>query len=304
MIPPLSSPFPSEISPHVEEIQAATMAWAAAHRLLDPHHTRQFLRARYGELAARVYPYATRERLQIGADLCTWLFAADDVIFETSCGVSDTARLIPDMWRVLEGGQAREPTPFTGALADLRERIDRHDQGSGALRRWADAMITYALSQVWEAANRELALVPSLDDYRCMRRDTGAMFTVFAIIPLATGLPLTERQWTDPDVRAATEAAVDVVVYDNDLFSYAKERLSPNAPNNLIAVLVAAGRTLRQAIDETVAMREAALARMGEACGRSRDGAPEVVAYLRGLGCWISGSVDYSASSSRYAVTT
>ena len=50
-----------------------------------------------------------------------------------------------------------------------------------------------------------------------MRRRTGAMLTVFALIDIAGGDRLTPEEWRHPDVRAITELANDLVVWDNDL---------------------------------------------------------------------------------------
>lgn len=300
-IPPLTSPFPVEISPHVHQVQADTMAWVARHGLLSEPQTELFHQARYGHLAAYVYPYAAPTQLQLVSDWCTWLFAADDVIYETTRGAAGTAHLMPDMWRVLSGQHSAGGSPFAIALGEIRQRVAELG-GPWALRRWREATIAYLFAQTWEAANRECDTIPTLADYLCMRRDTGAMFTVFALIDLAAERPLTDEQWNDVDVRAASVAAVDVVVYDNDLFSYAKERDTGNAPNNLVTVLMAAGRQPQDAVTEVVTMRNAAVARVKELSERTRGRGPAVEAYMRGLQYWISGSVEYSPTSSRYTL--
>lgn len=74
-----------------------------------------------------------------------------------------------------------------------------------------------------------------------MRRLTGAMATVFALIDIATEAPVAAETWSDPAVRTIRRHAVDIVCWDNDLISWRKEATAANSVNNLVAVLVATG---------------------------------------------------------------
>ncbi|MEV7908624.1 terpene synthase family protein, partial [Streptomyces anulatus] len=149
---------------------------------------------------------------------------------------------------------------------------------------------------------REDGVIPPLEDYLFMRRRTGAMLTVFALIDIAGGHRLTPDEWRHPAMRAITESANDVVVWDNDLISYAKESEGGNSRNNLVNVLARHEGYSRQGAMEAIGrMRNRAIADMIELRPALEAlGSEAVRAYVRGLEFWISGSVDYSLTSSRY----
>ncbi|MBG0830722.1 hypothetical protein HS041_23460 [Planomonospora sp. ID67723] len=306
-LPPLSCPFPSEVSPYAERVDKETIVWAAGAGLLDgTEMLSRYRQARYGWLGARTYPYAAYHTLRLVTDWCVWLFAFDDVFCETDRHAAEIARALPQFVAVLddlEAGQddGQVENVFARALLELKGRVSRYG-GADQVDRWRGVTKDYLFAQVWEAANRQDKVVPTFDDYILMRRRTGAMLTVFALIDVASGLRLTPQEWRHPDVRAITESANDVVVWDNDLISYPKERGAGNSVNNLVNVLARhRGCSFQEAMDEIGGMRNLAVGRMvGLGTSLAELGSEAVDAYVRGLEYWVSGSIDYSLSSPRY----
>lgn len=303
-LPPLGCPFPSAVNPHVDEVNRDTLAWLAASGMIaDDDQLERFRLARYGWLGARTYPYASRELCQLVTDWCVWLFAFDDAYCESDRRAAEIARALPQLYTVVDDNEGDEPVEnvFARALLDIKTRIRRHGTAD-QLDRWRAMTKDYLFAQVWEAANREDDVVPTIEDYIFMRRRTGAMLTVFALIDLAAQTPLTMDEWRHPVVREMTEHANDVVVWDNDLISYAKERSEANIRNNLVSVLVEhTGCTVQEAMDRIGVMRDEAVAAMAALTPDTEAlGSPAVDAYVTGLKYWISGSVDYSLTSSRY----
>lgn len=306
-IPPLPCPFPSEINPYVEEIERESFAWLCASEMLPDAATEErYRRARFGHLAARVYPRADSFMLRLVMDWCMWLFAFDDGFCESerlSRSPGSTMRALPGLLRVLDDLSPPEnpDTPYARTLLELKNRIAAHARPE-QLDRWCTATRDYVHAQVWEAANREADVVPTPEDYVFMRRRTGAMPPVIALIDVAGRFCLTPEQWLHPQVRELTQLCNDLVVWDNDIFSYAKERRHDKARHNLITVLAThRGLTERQALDEVVRMHERAIARMVRLDAEVRVwGPPEVLAYVRGLEHWVAGHITYSLGSSRY----
>ncbi|MEV0151669.1 MULTISPECIES: hypothetical protein [unclassified Nonomuraea] len=302
-LPSLTCPFPLQVSPHADAVQSGTQEWIRRFGVLTPQQLRHFDRAAYGQLAARVYPYARQPLLQLASDWCGWLFAIDDVIYEEDDASTAAVGMIPELRRVLAGLHAGT-TGFGRALADIRARIAAQ-VNADQLHRWTAATGEYLFAQTWEKANRSGHQVPALDAYVTMRRFTGAMYTVYALIDVVAEQPLTAELWADPQVRAICRHAGDVVVWDNDLISWPKERLSSNGLNNLVMVLTThASLSVPQAVERIVEMREEAVgqvAALGELLIARRQ--ENVIAFVRGLQSWISGSVAYSLRSSRYLAT-
>ncbi|MGC5011937.1 4-epi-cubebol synthase [Streptosporangium sp. DT93] len=303
-IPPLRCPFPSEISPYVERVNTETLDWLAETGLLEDTDTlERYRRAKYGWLGARTYPYAEHHTLRLATDWCVWLFAFDDAFCEENRGAGEISRALPGFLAVLDDLDEDDKVDdaFARALLEIKCRIARYGDPD-QLDRWRTVTKDYLFAQVWEAANREADVVPKPDDYIFMRRRTGAMLTVFALIDVASGRSLSPEEWRHPAVRAITENANDVVVWDNDLISYAKESEGANSRNNLVNVLAThRGHSRQHAMEAIGAMRDRAIAEMvGLRPALEALGSEAVLAYVRGLEFWISGSVDYSLTSTRY----
>lgn len=294
------------MNPYVEQVDKETLEWLVDSGMLDDiEMVERYRQAKYGWLCARTYPYADHDMLRLVTDWCVWLFAFDDAFCESERRAAEIARALPQFYAVLEDLEAGRHVDdvFARSLLEIRGRIAACGDEE-QLDRWCGVTKDYLFAQVWEAANREDAVVPSLEDYIFMRRRTGAMLTVFALIDIASGRRLTPGEWRHPGMRAITESANDVVVWDNDLISYAKESEGGNSRNNLVNVLARHRRYSRQrAMDVIGRMRNRAIGDM-VAVRPSLEalGSEAVLAYVRGLEFWISGSVDYSLTSSRYTI--
>ncbi|MEV1002670.1 hypothetical protein [Nonomuraea sp. NPDC050202] len=302
VLPRLSCPFPVAISPHLTTVQTGTQQWIATYEVLSASQMRHFTRALYGELAARVYPYARLPLLQLCSDWLAWLFAVDDVIYETD--ELRTVTSIPECLQVLSG-ESSGRSGFGRALADVRTRIAFVATPS-QVHRWVAATREYLLAQTWELATRTSDHVPSLEAYLTMRRLTGAMATVYALIDVAAEAPLDAELWSEPMVRSVRHHAINVVAWDNDLISWRKEKNAANGVNNLVAVMAATGGlSMPDVVDRIIAMREKAVTGVVE-LGQlliSRQEAP-LTAFVHGLQAWISGSLAYSMHSPRYMSDT
>ena len=292
------------MNPHVERVNTETLEWLVDSGILrDAETMERYRQAKYGWLGARTYPYAEHHTLRLATDWCVWLFAFDDAFCESDRRAAEMARALPQLIAALDDleGVDEAEDVFAKALLEIKGRIVEYGDGD-QLDRWRAVTKDYLFAQVWEAANREDEVVPPLDDYIFMRRRTGAMLTVFTLIDVASGRSLTPAEWRHPTVRAITESANDVVVWDNDLISYAKESGEGNSRNNLVSVLVRhRGYSRQQAMEVIGTMRNRAIDDMVTLRPSLEAlGSEAVLAYVRGLEFWISGSVDYSLTSSRY----
>jgi hypothetical protein len=83
VIPRFGFPWPSACHPDAAGAEQGALAFVARHGLApDAEHWERLVRTRYGWLAARCYPQADRELLQITADYFTWFFIADDLFVD------------------------------------------------------------------------------------------------------------------------------------------------------------------------------------------------------------------------------
>ena len=164
-LPALYCPFESRISPHVDALEAANIAWLADLSLIpDGRSAAIFARARFGRLAARAYPDASLEMLRIAAGWATWLFLRDDRCDEGGAASDPVAmRVLADhQIDVLAGRSSQRPAdPLSCALAELRERMLA--QGGGRwLSRFLANVQDYFDASIWEAENRSRGQIPDV----------------------------------------------------------------------------------------------------------------------------------------------
>ncbi|MEV7358017.1 hypothetical protein [Kitasatospora sp. NPDC091276] len=304
-------PFPSLLNRHAEQADRESFAWMAQHRLLDglPERAERLRRQRSGALAARTNPEAGAEMLRLLADWYVWLFAFDDGYGEDperGGPPGPLARTTALLARVLDAdlplteltGTARA---YAVALREIRDRIRVH-ASPPQLVRWERTVCDYLSAQVWEATNREASAVPGLAEYVAMRRHAGATYTCLALIDIVGGYELPPAQADGPTLRRLADITANLVSWDNDLYSHAKERAGGQGRHNLVEVLARHHRCSPSAArDRALAMRDREMNHFIEACEAvSADAAAPTAVYARSLGLWLRGHIDWSRGSSRF----
>lgn len=305
-IPSLPCPFPSEINAHAAEVDAESHAWLAASTMLTGAGTiEQFRRSKIGLLAARTNPTVPRDSLRLINDWYNWLFAFDDAFCEGELmahRASMLARALPPLLEILDDRRKPDASdPFGTALHELIQRISG-TASPAQVDRWRITVREYLFAQIWEAANREVDLIPTPEDYVLMRRITGATYTCFALIDVGGGYRLESEEWHHPDVRALSDLACDLIGWDNDLISYAKERGRDKARHNLVTVLAThRSLALQEALEEVANMHQAAItAFVARRAALHQWASPPVRRYVRGLEHWVRGHIEFSFGSARY----
>ncbi|MEO3868965.1 hypothetical protein ABGB18_09065 [Nonomuraea sp. B12E4] len=291
---------------HASEIDAESHAWLVASNMLNSAEMiEHFRRSKIGLLAARTNPTVPRESLRLLTDWYNWCFAFDDAFCEGESmrhRPSALARALSPLLEILDG--RREPDaddPFGLALNELVHRISEAAIPA-QVDRWRITVKESLLSQIWEAANREIDLIPTPEDYILMRRITGATFTCFALIDVGGGYRLETDEWHHPDVRALSDLACDLIGWDNDLLSYAKEHGDDKARHNLVTVLAThKTHALQDALIEVSCMHnEAISAFQARRALLDQWASLPVRTYVRGLEHWVSGHIEFSLGSARY----
>lgn len=302
-------PFPSMVNPHSDQADRESFSWMVEHGLLSDADTAACLRRqRSGELAARTNPEVDAEMLRLLADWYVWLFAFDDGYCEDRTQIStpgSMALTVSLLARALDAGLSvpGPAGPFATSLREVRDRIASIASGS-QLVRWESTVRDYLSAQMWEASNREAGRFPSLDEYVAMRRHAGATYTCLALIDVTTRMEIPPREADGTAVKALMDITANLVSWDNDLYSHAKEKAGDHGRHNLVEVLAHHHRcSVERATVLAVKMRDQEMESFVDTCAEIElTASAHTKNFMRNLGLWLRGHVEWSCTSSRFEV--
>lgn len=305
----ISSPFPYQVNKHVEQARAQLTSWACDIGLVRKESARErFEKADFGWFAAMVYPTASAPHLEIMAGWFAWLFLVDDQLDDGGFGRDpERVRRSVDLMRTtLENPETVGPdTPAViSSLTELWART-AVDATAAWRRRFVGHLVEcLETAAVWEVGNRVQGIVPDEDTYVAKRRHTGAIYVCMDLIDIVERIDIPAQVYDSPRFTTALDAACNVVVWTNDVYSLEKER-SVGEVHNLVHVV---GH--HQGLDQAAALARVCAAIESET---QRYLASELellrfypqhsgvlVPYLAGMRTWMRGNLDWSARTRRY----
>ncbi len=312
----IPSHWPSQHSLFAAAIQQASRARLLGVKLLpdEPESLRRFDTSNFGLLAAYTYPQATRERLEVCNDWHAWLFFFDDIadeVSEVGQRPAHLEQLMVACVEVLRGAPLRAgATALEHYTLDIRERLRRFASDAW-LARFADDVDLYLFRGTLPAAHHWASgTVPDFDAYYTQRALDSAVFTALDLIEITVeGRELPEQVLVHDDLQRMRELCTRVVALSNDLFSYEKEVLWHQNPNNLVHMLqVHLSMSLEDAVAEAIQVINKDVERFLVCEERLRESGwledSRVTYYVDGMKSWMRGNVTWSLVSGRYCSCT
>ncbi|MGK5543173.1 terpene synthase family protein [Streptomyces sp. URMC 127] len=251
-IPPRYCPLPSAEHPDAGRLNARATAWMNGYGLcLDGVQRVRMTGNDCGGFYGRIMPLAPADRLQVAVDWCALMFAFDDLHCDegpAGTRAGDFTGFATRLMRVLEAPGTTPPgsmDPFLAAAGDLAARC-RTAGTPVQVRRMVEGHRAWFLGVLWEIGCRLRDRTPSLDDYAHMRQHTAAGTATTSWMEIIDGREIPAEALDAPAVRALDELAFTIAAFDDDLFSYGKERwLAARDPQpsqcrlNLVDILAA-----------------------------------------------------------------
>ncbi|KAI0792424.1 isoprenoid synthase domain-containing protein [Abortiporus biennis] len=256
-----------------------------------------------GLLTSMCYPKAAYPQLRVCCDFMNWLFHLDNI----SDDMNDrgTVRTGVDIMNTLYHPHSYLPQSRVGKMTrDFWKRLIV-TANPGTQQRFMETMDFFFQAITQQAQDRENGVIPDLDSYISLRRDTSGCKPCWALIEYAYNLNLPDEVMEHPVILALGEAANDLVTWSNDIFSYNVEQSKGDTHNMIVVVMKQEGLDLQSAVDF-----------VGNLCKQSIDRFVEdrtynlpswdpetdrqVQIYVDGLADWIVGSLHWSFESERY----
>ncbi|MDC0768705.1 terpene synthase family protein [Streptomyces sp. HD] len=303
-IPAYYCPIAPLIHPQAAEIDACSVEFLARFNLCKEQKQRDRLEAGMGGVAGLIIPRGDQAAVQVASDLAVWVFAFDDICDESPLGSrpGELIEVMARLQRVIETPESpARNDPFAEALRDIRLRL-----GAVAtpvqVGRWVEAMRGYFFVETYRAGNIARQLTPNLSDYAFISLHAGGTRAVVMLPHIAEGIDLPSAVWEDRRIRALTEMATSLGVWDTDIFSYAKESHRSSDGHNLIDVVRNTyGYPSDRALRAAVGMRDRVMCRFLRLREEvMAEGDPSTGRYLQSLGHYIRGLLDWCLNTDRY----
>ncbi|KAF8644897.1 hypothetical protein AX16_008181 [Volvariella volvacea WC 439] len=248
------------------------------------------------------YPDAEYPQLRVVNDFLTYLFHLDNLSDDMDKrGTSATADVVLNS---LYHPYTYSTSHKVGKMTrDFYKRMIK-TASPGTQQRFIETFDFFFQSVTQQAIDRAAGVIPDLESYIALRRDTSGCKPCWALIEYANDLHIPDEVMEHPIIKSLGEATNDLVTWSNDIFSYSVEQSKGDTHNMISVVMNQEGLDLQSAVDF-----------VGSLCKRSidrfihnRDNLPswgpkidkDVQIYVNGLADWIVGSLHWSFETVRY----
>lgn len=309
----IPSTWSSTVNPLASAANQATKHLALQLGVLPSNDIDRFDKSNFDLLSGYAYPSATFERLKLCNDWHWWLFFFDDKADEDSefgCHSAKVRDLIEVCLNTLSNGTLRaNPSALELFTANIRERMIALANEEWHKRFTADVEAYLYRGTLYAAENWHHGVVPDINTYCERRRYDSAVYTAEDLLEITeAGLMLPGEVFRDPEITALRDLCAQIVAFINDLFSYEKEVVFHNNPNNLVQVLMVNLKvSFLDAIARAITMINDDIAAFSELEKRLDNRAnthKNIPSFISGMKSWMYANVAWSLQSGRYASPT
>ncbi|XP_006463368.1 hypothetical protein AGABI2DRAFT_208101 [Agaricus bisporus var. bisporus H97] len=294
--------FKLRISRHRKQVTVETKKWLFQGDSLDANKRKAFHGLNAGLLTAMTYPNAACPQLRVCNDFLTFLFHLDNLSDDMD---NRGTHNIADV--VLNSLYFPYSYPSTARIGRMTKHLYKRvipTSSPGTQQRFIETMDFFFQSVTQQALDRANGVIPDLDSYIALRRDTSGCKPCWALIEYANNLKIPDEVMDHPTILALGEAANDLVTWSNDIFSYNVEQSKGDTHNMIPVVMYQKDLSLQEAVDFVGQMCKSSIDRFKA----ERDNLPswgphidrQVNVYVQGLADWIVGSLHWSFESTRY----
>jgi terpene synthase-like protein len=309
VIPEIYCPFPSLISPHLEQVREHALEWVKRFRLIQSETAlRHFLACDIAGFTCRNHAGADLEALYICCDLYSWLFLCDDQLDQRALGRQpEYVRVFQDhLFSVLQNPDfslASSWEPVALALYDVWQRAVQLTSPVWQ-QRFSHHLAELFAAACLEAEDRAHKHIRNVQDYIKIRRVDSAVYSQFDMIELAGHVEIPTEIYEGPSLGAILQDAVDIICWTNDVYSLQKELVHGEISNLVLSIQHEQGCSLQEAVNQACTMVETRTRRFQELVqqfsGSPAEGDQDVHAFLASVEILLRGNLDWSRETGRY----
>lgn len=306
--------FPLTYHVNGDEIAAQSVDWLDTNCPdLNAKQRRALRGLQAGELTAFCYHFASKERLRVVSDFMNYLFHLDNI--SDGMMTRETDVLSDVVMNALWFSNKYMPTTAPGkeqAAVELNPgKLARDfwarcipDCPPGPQARFKETLELFFESVNIQARARDEGVIPDLESYIDVRRDTSGCKPCWALIEYALNIDLPDYVVEHPIMEALNQGTNDLVTWSNDIFSYNVEQSRGDTHNMIVILMLYHGHTLQSAVDYVGDLCAQTIDTFCENKKKLPSWGPEVdemvAKYVQGLQDWIVGSLHWSFQTHRY----
>ncbi|KAF9022344.1 terpenoid synthase [Hymenopellis radicata] len=294
--------FDIRISRHRKQITSETKRWLFQGNNLMGQKRESYHGLKAGLLTAMCYPNAGCPQLRVCNDFLSYLFHLDNLSDDMDKrGTTTTADIVLNT--LYHPHSYTSPARVSKMTKDYWRRIIQ-TASPGTQQRFIETFDFFFQSITEQARDRQAGMIPDLESYIALRRDTSGCKTSFVLIEYAYNLDIPDEVMDHPLIRSLGEATNDLVTWSNDIFSYNVEQSKGDTHNMIPVVMKQQGLDLQAAVDFVGELCAQSIDRFHDDRAQLPSWGPEidrdVAIYVQGLADWIVGSLHWSFESERY----
>ncbi|KDR80261.1 hypothetical protein GALMADRAFT_62552 [Galerina marginata CBS 339.88] len=294
--------FKLRFNRHKKQVSTETKRWLFRDGNLLGKKREAYHGLKAGLLTSMCYPDTGYYQLRVVNDFMTYLFHLDNLSDDMdNRGTRTTA---DEVLNSLHHPYTWQSSARVGKMTrDYYKRLIL-TASPGTQQRFIETFDLFFQSVTQQALDRATGVIPDLESYIALRRDTSGCKPCWALIEYAYNLDIPDQVMDHPTLRNLGEAANDLVTWSNDVFSYNVEQSKGDTHNMIAVVMNQEGVDLQTAVDFVGNMCKQSIDRFNEERTQIPSWGPDidrdVAIYVDGLANWIVGSLHWSFESERY----
>ncbi|KAG6810286.1 hypothetical protein H0H92_012584 [Tricholoma furcatifolium] len=296
-------PFPLTYHPDGDTVAQQSVEWLDTNCPdLSPKGRRALRGLQAGELTAFCYNTTTPERLRVVSDFMNYLFHLDNI--SDGMMTRETDVLSDVVMNALWFSDRYVPTTAKGKEQPAEEvnpgKLARDfwarcivDAGPGVQERFKETLGLFFEAVNIQAKARDADVIPDLESYIDVRRDTSGCKPCWALIEYALDIDLPDFVIEHPVIQNLNRWTNDLVTWSNDIFSYNVEQARGDTHNMIVILMKSQNLSLQEAVDFVGDLCEQTIIGFIEDRKRIPPWSPDidlmVERYVEGLQNWIVG---------------
>lgn len=291
------------ISPYTEAINQLTAEWINEYGCLNEDVKKKTGMAFYGTLTAEILPRVT---MKVLIPVCRWMLWA--FIYDDYFGPfpkPELRKVLTKTLGILRGDQVEEKED--GIFKQLQ--IAREELKQISTPEWMERFIAshryYFTGLMMDTYSYQKVInYPSSETYLQIRNRLIGGYMVCDLLELSAGSIFPLELVHHPGIQRIRVLASQLMIWDNDIFSYKKELAEDEAMNMVLILMNEHHISVEEAVEKTIEIRESDYMELLDFqyhCGQFGKYSGQVEIYLGNLLILLKGQLDwYKVKSRRY----